>query len=83
MKKIIIGLFIVFLILWTPYFIQTYNLKLLSESDLPAEGGWASLEEGNLYYRWYYPGNTSDSKDCPLLKKPNHLQPEDLTQRAI
>jgi len=46
MKKITIGLFIVFLILWVPYFIQTYNLETLSESDLPAEGAWASLEEG-------------------------------------
>ena len=51
MKKIAIGLFVVFLILWTPYFIQTYNLKTLTNSDLPLEGAWASLEEGNLYYR--------------------------------
>ena len=29
MKKIAIGLFVVFLILWAPYFIQTYNLKTL------------------------------------------------------
>jgi pimeloyl-ACP methyl ester carboxylesterase len=55
MKKTAIGLFVVFLILWIPYFIQTYNLKTLTNSDLPIEGAWASLEEGNLYYRWYYP----------------------------
>ena len=67
MKKIIIGLFIVFLILWTPYFIQTYNLKLLSESDLPAEGGWASLEEGNLYYRWYYPETEFENNEVVVL----------------
>ena len=55
MKKTAIGLFVVFLILWIPYFVQTYNLKTLTNSDLPVEGAWASLEEGNLYYRWYYP----------------------------
>jgi len=62
MKKIAIVLFVVFLILWTPYFIQTYNLKTLTNSDLPLEGAWASLEEGNLYYRWYYP-NIEVAKD--------------------
>ena len=55
MKKIFTALLIILLLLWVPYFIQTYNLKTLTVSDLPAEGGWASLEEGNLYYRWYYP----------------------------
>ena len=55
MKKIFTALLIILLLLWVPYFIQTYNLKTLTASDLPNEGGWASLEEGNLYYRWYYP----------------------------
>ena len=55
MNKIFTGLLIVLLILWIPYFVQTYNLKTLTASDLPAEGSWAPLKEGNLYYRWYYP----------------------------
>ncbi len=55
MKKIAIGLLVVFLILWIPYLAQTHNLKTLTESDLPGEGAWALLEEGNLYYRWHYP----------------------------
>tara|TARA_B110000259_G_scaffold185345_1_gene234183 strand:- start:962 stop:1933 length:972 start_codon:yes stop_codon:yes gene_type:complete len=67
MKKITIGLFIVFLILWVPYFIQTYNLKTLSEPDLPAEGAWASLEEGNLYYRWYYPSAEVANNEVVVL----------------
>ena len=55
MNKIFTGLLVVLLILWIPYFVQTYNLKTLTASDLPAEGSWAPLKEGNLYYRWYYP----------------------------
>ena len=55
MNKIFTGLLVVLLILWIPYFVQTYNLKTLTASDLPAEGSWAALKEGNLYYRWYYP----------------------------
>ena len=55
MNKIFTGLLVVLLILWIPYFVQTYNLKTLTASDLPADGSWAPLKEGNLYYRWYYP----------------------------
>ena len=55
MKKIFTALSIILILLWVPYFVQTYNLKTLTASDLPAEGAWASLEQGNLYYRWYYP----------------------------
>ena len=55
MKKILTGLLVILLVLWIPYFVQTYNLKTLTASDLPVEGSWAPLKEGNLYYRWYYP----------------------------
>lgn len=55
MKKILTGLLVILLVLWIPYFVQTYNLKMLTASDLPVEGSWAPLKEGNLYYRWYYP----------------------------
>ena len=55
MKKIFTALSIILILLWVPYFVQTYNLKTLTASDLPTEGAWASLEQGNLYYRWYYP----------------------------
>ena len=45
MKKILTSLLVVLLVLWTPYFVQTYNLKTLTASDLPAEGSWAPLKE--------------------------------------
>ena len=55
MKKFLIGLVVVFILLWLPYFIKTNSLKIISETDLPEVGGWAPLAHGNLYYRWYEP----------------------------
>jgi pimeloyl-ACP methyl ester carboxylesterase len=55
MNKLLIGLIVVFILLWLPYFIKTNSLKTISETDLPEVGGWAPLVRGNLYYRWYEP----------------------------
>ena len=55
MNKFLIGLVVVFILLWLPYFIKTSSLKTISETDLPEVGGWAPLVQGNLYYRWYEP----------------------------
>ena len=67
MNKIFTGLLVVLLILWIPYFVQTYNLKTLTASDLPAEGSWAPLKEGNLYYRWYYPDAEVTNNETVVL----------------
>ena len=55
MNKFLIGLVVVFILLWLPYFIKTSSLKTISETDIPEVGGWAPLVQGNLYYRWYEP----------------------------
>ena len=55
MNKFLIGLVVVFILLWLPYFIKTNSLKTISETDIPEVGGWAPLVQGNLYYRWYEP----------------------------
>ena len=55
MNKFLIGLVVVFILLWLPYVIKTSNLKTISETDIPEVGGWAPLVQGNLYYRWYEP----------------------------
>lgn len=55
MNKFLIGLVVVFILLWLPYFIKTSSLKTISETDIPEVGGWAPLAQGNLYYRWYEP----------------------------
>ena len=67
MKKILTSLLVVLLVLWIPYFVQTYNLKTLTASDLPAEGSWAPLKEGNLYYRWYYPDAEVANNETVIL----------------
>ena len=55
MNKFLIGLVVVFILLWLPYFIKTSSLKTISETDITEVGGWAPLVQGNLYYRWYEP----------------------------
>ena len=67
MKKILITLLIIFLLIWLPYFTQTYKLKTLAASDLPSEGAWVSLEKGNLYYRWYYPDTKVMNNETVVL----------------
>ena len=67
MKNILTALSIILLPLWVPYFVQTYNLKTLTTSDLPTEGAWASLEQGNLYYRWYYPEEQVANNETVVL----------------
>ena len=67
MKNILTALSIILILLWVPYFVQTYNLKTLTTSDLPTEGAWASLEQGNLYYRWYYPEEQVANNETVVL----------------
>ena len=55
MNKFLIGLVVVFILLWLSYFVKTSSLKTISETDIPEVGGWAPLVQGNLYYRWYEP----------------------------
>ena len=72
MKKIFTALSIILILLWVPYFVQTYNLKTLTASDLPTEGAWVSLEQGNLYYRWYYPeAQVANNETCLLYTSPS------------
>ena len=55
------------MLIWLPYFTQTFKLKTLTASDLPSEGAWVSLEKGNLYYRWYYPDTKVMSNETVVL----------------
>jgi len=66
-KKIILGLLIFILVLWTPYFIKINSLKTLMLEDIPAEGAWAPLEMGNLFYRWYYPDKEASNNEIIIL----------------
>ena len=54
--KIFIGILITLLIVLSfPYLYKILQLKTLSKSDLPKEGGWATLSSGNIYYQWHEP----------------------------
>ena len=53
--KIGMGLLVLLLLVGLPYGVKTYGLKTITAADLPDEGGWAELSQGNLYYRWYVP----------------------------
>ena len=66
-KKIILGLLIFILVLWTPYFIKINSLKTLMLSDIPTEGAWAPLEIGNLFYRWYFPDKEVSNNEIIVL----------------
>ena len=66
MKLAALILLIVILGLAIPYVDKTHGLKSISAADLPAEGAWAALTEGNLYYRWYLP-NKADSNGQTLV----------------
>ena len=46
MEKLFFGIFIVFLLLAIPYFYKIYNLKKISEEDLPDSGEWVKLYKG-------------------------------------
>ena len=53
--KIGMGLLVLLLLVGLTYGVKTYGLKTITAADLPDEGGWAELSQGNLYYRWYVP----------------------------
>ena len=50
-----------------PYIIKTYDLKEITAADLPAQGAWAELSQGNLYYRWYSPEAESQNGETVVL----------------
>ena len=37
------------------------------QDDIPAEGAWAPLEMGNLFYRWYYPDKEASNNEIIVL----------------
>jgi pimeloyl-ACP methyl ester carboxylesterase len=46
---------IIFLLFYVPYFLKTYHLRTIKESDLPTDGSWVKLSKGNIYYQWFVP----------------------------
>jgi pimeloyl-ACP methyl ester carboxylesterase len=67
MKLAALILLVIVLGLAAPYVSKTYGLKPISAGDLPAEGAWAPLTKGNLYYRWYLPSEANNNGQTMVL----------------
>ena len=67
MKIAALILLIIVLALALPYISKTYGLKPISVADLPSEGAWATLTQGNLYYRWYLPSEANSNGQTLVL----------------
>lgn len=67
MKLAALILLIVVLGLAVPYVSKTHDLTSISAADLPSEGAWAPLSQGNLYYRWYLPGEAATNGQTLVL----------------
>ena len=55
MKWFLLLLAVLSIALYLPYFFKTVKLKRIEKSNIPDEGDWANLSDGNIYYRWFLP----------------------------
>ena len=67
MKIAGLTLLIIALTLALPYISKTHGLKPIAAGDLPSEGAWAPLTQGNLYYRWYWPREVNSNGQTLVL----------------
>ena len=58
---------IIFILLWIPFYLNTYYLKDISIEDIPESGEWAQLEDGNIFFTWHYPKEPSKDKIVVLV----------------
>ena len=55
MELLLITIIVLLVILYLPYLFKTFGLKEIKRSDIPAEGEWAHISDGNIFYRWFHP----------------------------
>jgi pimeloyl-ACP methyl ester carboxylesterase len=67
MEKFFLGLLIVLILLALPYFSKLYGLKKIRKSDIPESGDWVKLSRGNIYFEWFLPSSSIDSKGIMVL----------------
>lgn len=67
LRKVALILLIIALGLGLAYISKTHGLKPISVADLPPEGAWAPLTQGNLYYRWYLPSEAKSNGQTLVL----------------
>ena len=67
MNYLFLILALIFILFYLPYFLKTYHLLTLKNSDIPSEGSWVKLTEGNIYYRWFTPDNSKDNGEIIVM----------------
>ena len=58
---------ILLIVLYLPYFFKTVKLKKINISNIPEDGGWASLSDGNIYFRWFFPKEKTSNDQTIVL----------------
>ena len=56
-----------FIALYVPYIFKTFKLKKITISDIPEEGDWAELSDGNIFYRWFHPHKEIANEETIVL----------------
>ena len=67
MESLLITTVVLLLVLYLPYFFKTVGLKKIKRSDIPEEGDWAKLSDGNIFYRWFHPKKEDSNGESIVL----------------
>jgi len=67
MEKFFLILLVILLLLAVPYFYKLYGLKKITRSDVPSNGNWIELSRGNIYFEWFIPDASTETKGTMVL----------------
>ncbi len=67
MEKFLLILLVILLLLAVPYFYKLYGLKKITRSDIPSNGNWIELSRGNIYFEWFIPDASTETKGTMVL----------------
>ena len=67
MEKFLLILLVILLLLAVPYFYKLYGLKKITRSDVPSNGNWIELSRGNIYFEWFIPDASTETKGTMVL----------------
>ena len=58
---------IIAILLWIPFYLNTYYLKNILIEDIPLSGEWVQLEDGNIFFTWHHPEEPSKDNIVVLV----------------
>tara|TARA_Y100000768_G_scaffold299878_1_gene233637 strand:+ start:2063 stop:3019 length:957 start_codon:yes stop_codon:yes gene_type:complete len=67
MEKFFLILLVILLLLAVPYFYKLYGLKKITRYDVPSNGNWIELSRGNIYFEWFIPDASTETKGTMVL----------------